>query len=190
MRLPVTRTVAMLTAALALAAASACGGRSSSPTAARFSQRSTSTVGPAPSGRPPRNPAPPAIGVAQRVRTSGTTLSVRINRLLDPLGGSGASLVAGTRAIGLLVRIANYGPGIYDSSATGDVSVVPSTGTVTPVFAARGICQTPLRDFDNYISPGEVRSGCVALAVDSAARILAVRFSPHGQASGRVSWRP
>jgi hypothetical protein len=113
---------------------------------------------------------------------------VTVTRLIDPLSRSGAALQPGTRAVGVLVQIVNQGPGIYDSSATGDVSVAPSSGTATPVFAARGICQTPLRDFDNYITPGESRHGCVAFAVGGDAKVLAVRFSPHGQPPGRAAW--
>jgi hypothetical protein len=113
---------------------------------------------------------------------------VTVTRVIDPLSRSGAALQPGTRAVGVLVQIENHGPGIYDSSATGDVSVVPSSGTATPVFAAHGICQTPLRDFDNYISAGERRHGCVAFAVGSGAKVLTVRFSPRGQPVGRVAW--
>jgi hypothetical protein len=129
------------------------------------------------------------VGLAQQVHAGDTTLSVAVLRVIDPLRDSGASLLAGTRAIGVVLRIRNDGPDIYDSSATGDVSVAPSSGTTTPVFASHGVCQTPLRDFDNEISGGEVRHGCVAFAIDSSAKLLAVRFSPHGRASGRVGWR-
>ena len=129
------------------------------------------------------------MGATQRVRTPGTTLSVTVSRVVDPLPSSGAALPPGTRAVGVIVRVVNAGSGIYDSSATGDVSVLSSSGPATPVFASRGICQTPLRDFDNYITPGEVRHGCVAFALASGATVRAVRFSPHGQAAGRVSWR-
>jgi hypothetical protein len=115
---------------------------------------------------------------------------VDVTRVIDPLpAGSGASLLPGTRAVGVLVQIKNQGPGIYDSSATGDVSVIPSAGPTTPVFASHGICQTPLRDFDNYIVPGEERDGCVAFSIQSSAKLLAVRFSPHGAAAGRATWR-
>jgi hypothetical protein len=129
------------------------------------------------------------VGTPQRVRAAGTTLSVTVLRVIDPLPSSGAALPPGTRAVGVVVRVVNNGSGIYDSSATGDVSILPSPGPATPAFASRGICQTPLRDFDNYITPGEVRHGCVTFAVPSRATVLAVRFSPHGQAAGRVSWR-
>lgn len=132
--------------------------------------------------------ARPSVGVTKRLNASGTTLLVTVIRVIDPLGDSGAALLAGTRAVGVLMRIQNHGPGIYDSSATGDVSVVPSSGTATPVFAPHGTCQTPLRDFDNYISAGEVRSGCVAFAVANGAKVRSVRFSPHGQATGRGTW--
>jgi hypothetical protein len=113
---------------------------------------------------------------------------VTVTRVIDPLTGSGVALQPGTQAVGVLVRIKNRGPGIYDSSATGDVSIVPTSGNGTPVFAAHGACQTPLRDFDNYITAGEVRHGCVAFSIPAAAKPVAVRFSPHGHAAGRATW--
>jgi hypothetical protein len=108
--------------------------------------------------------------------------------VISPLADSGAALQPGTRAVGVVVRIQNRGPGVYDSSATGDVSIAASSGSATPVFAPHGICQTPLRDFDNYITAGEVRQGCVTFAVQAGAKVVAVRFSPHGRAAGRATW--
>lgn len=113
---------------------------------------------------------------------------MRVVRVLDPLRGSGASLLPGERAVGVLVQIRNLGPEIYDSSATGDLSLSASAGTPTPVFAPRGLCRTPLRDFDNYIYPGQLREGCVVFQLPADATALAVRFSPHGRAAGAVTW--
>jgi hypothetical protein len=122
------------------------------------------------------------------VATSGTTVSVTITKVIDPLTDSGATLLPGTRAVGVLVKIVNDGSGVYDSSATGDFSIVASSGTPTPEFAPHGICQTPLQDFDNYITTGVVRTGCVVFSLSDSAKLEAVRFSPHGEASGRVTW--
>lgn len=188
--LPSPRLLTRLAAvALTALGVTACGASASSP------QTTThATTAPRRRTRPRRTPQrrpthePPRIGKAELVHTAGTTLAVTVARVLDPLAGSGAPLQPGTRAVGVLVEIENRGPGIYDSSATGDISVEPASGPATPVFAARGICQTQLRDFDNYISAGEVRRGCVAFAVTAGAKVLAVHFSPHGQAAGRASW--
>jgi hypothetical protein len=133
-------------------------------------------------------PALPRVGVAQRVAAGATTLSVTVERVLDPLGGSRAALLPHTRAVGVVAMIRNDGPGVYDSSSTGDFSVVPSSGSATPVFAPAGVCQTPLRDWDNEISPGEERGGCVAFALGAKAKVRDVRFSPHARAAGRVTW--
>jgi hypothetical protein len=111
-----------------------------------------------------------------------------VTHVIDPLARSGAALQPGDHAVGVIVQIQNHGPGVYDSSATGDFSIVPSSGSATPVFAAHGVCQTPLRDFDNYITAGEVRHGCVAFSVQGGAKVVAVRFSPHGRAAGRATW--
>ncbi len=149
--------------------------------------------GPRLSGAAParlRRDALPAVGTSLAVQTRGAALTVTLRAVIDPLRGSGAALPPGTRAVGVIVQIRNAGPAIYDSSATGDFSVVPSSGVVTPVFAARGPCQTPLNDFDRYITAGEDRVGCVVFAVARAAVLDAVRFSPHAQALGRVQWAP
>ena len=108
---------------------------------------------------------------------------------MDPLRDSGAALPPGERAVGVLVSIRNNGPAVYDSSSTTDISLTSSKGAGTPVFAPQGVCETPLRNWDNYIVAGETKSGCVTFAVGSGAKVTAVRFSPHGQAAGRVSWR-
>jgi hypothetical protein len=108
--------------------------------------------------------------------------------VVDPLRDSGVALLPGTRAIGVEAVVVNDGPGGYDSSSTGDFSVVPSSGVARPVFAPSGQCQTPLRDWDNEIGPGEARNGCVVFALPRAARVVAIRFSPHAAARGRVSW--
>jgi len=173
--------------AIVLTALGTSGCGSSSTPAITVSRPTATTV------RRPHRPTPvqagAPVGAAQLVHAGGTTLSVSISRVIDPLSDSGAALLSGTHAVAVLVRIQNRGPGVYDSSATGDIGLVPSSGTATPVFAPRGQCQTPLRDFDNYISPGEIRAGCVVFAVPSTARVVDVRFSPHGQAAGAASWR-
>lgn len=137
-------------------------------------------------------PAPlhPGVGATQRVDAGGARLNVTLTRVIDPLRGAGAALAPGTRAVGVLVRIVSAGPALYDSSATGDFSLVASAGVVTPAFARHGVCRTPLNDFDRYITAGETRSGCVVFAVATHARVLAVRFSPHARARGRLTWSP
>jgi hypothetical protein len=109
--------------------------------------------------------------------------------VIDPLRGSGAALPPGERAVGALVSILNHGPAVYDSSSTTDISLASSRGPGTVVFAAQGVCVTPLRNWDNYIAPAEAKSGCVTFAVRSGAKVTAVRFSPHGHAEGSVRWR-
>jgi hypothetical protein len=146
-----------------------------------------------PTPRPPHHVASrahpkPKLGVTQRVAAGGTTLSVTVHAILDPLRGSGAALLPGTRAVGVVAEIRNDGSGSYDSSSTGDFSIVPSSGPAQPVFARSGSCATPLRDWDNAISPGGDQSGCVAFMLASAARVTAIRFSPHAAARGRATW--
>ena len=172
------------TIALTALGATACGSSTSQTTTAAVA----SVPAPRPAHRARRTSGAPAVGKVQLVHAPGATLSVRVIKVIDPLADSGAALQPGTRAVGVIVQIENRGPAVYDSSATGDLSIVPTSGMITPVFAAHGVCQTPLRDFDNYITAGEVRHGCVAFAIDDGAKVAVVRFSPHGSASGRAAW--
>ncbi|MGA2013718.1 MAG: hypothetical protein ABSH51_24735 [Solirubrobacteraceae bacterium] len=138
-------------------------------------------------GQARRGPAP--IGRTLIVNTGDGTLSVTVSGVLDPLVDSGAAPAPGTRAVGVQVTIANDAGATYDSSASGDLSVVTSSGDAAPLFIPRGACQTPLVDFESLIGVGEARSGCVGFAVPDGSRILAVRFSPHSRPPGSVAWR-
>jgi hypothetical protein len=129
-------------------------------------------------------------GATQGVDAGGALLSVTLRGVIDPLRSSGAELPPGTRAVGVIIQIRSSGPKLYDSSATGDVGVVVSSGLVTPVLATRGVCKTPLDDFDRYITAGEDRIGCVVFAVADGATLDAVRFSPHARRPGRLTWAP
>lgn len=130
------------------------------------------------------------VGQTYQVTGGGSFLAVTVTKVIDPLGDSGAALLAGMRAVGVKLKILNHGPGTYDSSATGDVSLVLSSGAAVHTFAPSGVCQTPLRDFDNNISPGESREGCVTFSAPSRAKVLEVRFAPHANkaAAARYSW--
>ncbi len=176
------RARAVLLAATALAGCGSSGapGTSSQATTTHAAQARTHRRAPRPSG--------PRVGSTQTVHAGTGTLSVTVTHVIDPLEGSGATVPPGTHPVGVLVRIVNHGPGVYDSSATGDISLRTSSGEASPTFVPQGVCQTPLRDFDNYIGAGAERAGCVTFAVRSGARLVAVRFSPHGQAAGRVAW--
>ncbi len=171
-----SRVALILTAALL----TACGSTGTPPVRAPVAAAHPPSAQP-PAGRP--------FGVTQRVKARGATLAVTVTEMVDPLRGSGAALLAGTRAVGVFVRIRNGGPGIYDSSSTGDVSVVPSSGAASVAAASRGRCMTMDRDFDNQISPGETRSGCVTFALAAGARVVAVRFQADGGGAGAARWR-
>ena len=157
----------------------ACGSTPSPPPRA---------TAPAPSVQAAR-PAGAAIGAALRIRARGATVAVTVAGVIDPLRGSGAALLPRTRAVGIRVRIRNLGPGVYDSSSTGDVAVAASPGTASVAYASRGPCMTMDRDFDNQISPGETRSGCVTFAVAAGAKVASVRFSADGGGAGVGRWR-
>jgi len=170
-----------------------CGGEGRGrKTAARLTPGLTIATAPKLSRRGPAGlrSSPPQAGTTQRVVSEGAALSVTLRAVIDPLRGSGAALQPGTRAVGVVVQIRNAGPAIYDSSATGDIALLASGGTVTPILARRGPCRTPTEDFDRYITAGEDRVGCVVFAIARGATVDAVRFNPHAQAAGRLVWSP
>jgi Domain of unknown function (DUF4352) len=160
--------------------AGACGGSSGVPA----TRTATHAVHRRPAGAGLR------LGQAYEVTAGGSFLSVTVTKVIDPLTDSGATLLSGMRAIGVKIKVLNHGPDTYDSSATGDVSLVVSSGVAVPTFAPSGACQTPLRDFDNDISPGQTASGCVTFSAPNGAKVLEVRFAPHANkaAAARYRW--
>jgi hypothetical protein len=162
-------------AALSLAA---CGSGTSKSTG---TTRTTTT----------RPAARTTLGVGETYQVTnagGAFLAVTVAKVIDPLGNSGAALLPGTRAVGVKLGILNHGPVAYDSSATGDVSLVLSSGAAVPTFAPSGACQTPVRDFDNHIEPGEHHDGCVVFSVPQGAKVHGVRFAPHGNRAVPYIW--
>lgn len=129
------------------------------------------------------------MGATQRVHAGGSILAVTVTHVLDPLSASGASLLPGTRAVGVQVTIAGVAGATYDSTASGDWGLITTAGAASPLFIRQGVCQTPLVDFESLIGMGETRSGCVGFSVPRHAQVLTVRFSPHSRAPGSVIWR-
>ncbi|HEY6522487.1 MAG TPA: hypothetical protein VIY10_01890 [Solirubrobacteraceae bacterium] len=129
------------------------------------------------------------MGSALPVHAGSSTLLVTVARVLDPLTGTGSALLPGHRATGVQVTIRVVAGTTYDSTASGDWSLLTSAGLAPPLFVRQGVCQTQLADFESLIGVGESRDGCVAFTVPRHARILSVRFSPHSRARGTVAWR-
>jgi hypothetical protein len=115
-------------------------------------------------------------------------LLVTVSKVLDPLG-AGSALLPGQRATGVQVTMRAVAGSTYDSTASGDWSILTTAGRASPLFVKHGVCETPLADFESLISVGETRNGCVAFSVPRHARILSVRFSPYSRARGSVAWR-
>ncbi len=180
--------------------AGGCGGSGGSPPAASRStssgaSRSGSATATTTSSRArPRRPRPHGphgapVGATQQVHAGSSTLAVTVTRLLDPLTGTGSAVLPGTRPIGVMVAIHHLAGATYDSTASGDWSLVTSAGRAAPLFVRRGACQTPLVDFESLIGAGEIRTGCVGFSAARGARVAEIRFSPHSRAAGAVSWR-
>jgi hypothetical protein len=170
---------AALPAVIAALSIAACGSGTPKATSTR-----TTTSAHRPAART-------TLGVGQTYEVSnagGAFLAVTLTKVIDPLHGSGATLATEMRAVAVKLRILNHGPSTYDSSATGDVSLVLSSGTAVATFAPNGACQTPVRDFDNNIGPGEHRTGCVVFSVPYGAKVRAVRFAPHGNKAVLYTW--
>lgn len=185
--------LAQIAASLALCA---CGSTTTTSTTASTGQarrpppaRHKGPAGPARRSGSPAAAHGPGVGRAQSVRASGTTLVVTVTSVIDPLRGSGANVPPGTTPVGVQVSVHNAGPGGYDSSATGDFSLLSAGGPAAPAFVSKGACQTPLRDFMNAISAGELRTGCVSFALPNGQKPTTVRFSPDGgHTDHRLSW--
>jgi hypothetical protein len=129
------------------------------------------------------------VGAALRVNAGTSTLLVTVSKVLDPLNGTGSSLLPGHRATGVQVTIRGVAGSTYDSTASGDWSILTTAGLASPLFVKQGVCETPLADFESLVGVGESRDGCVAFSVPRHARILSVRFSPHSRKKGSVAWR-
>lgn len=165
-------------AALALAACGSTGSTSTTPAGASKPRSAQPAV------RPPGK----RVGSTERIKAGGATLAVTVPAVIDPLRDSGAARLSGSRVVGVVVRIHNRGPGAYDSSSTGDITVVPSAGAASAAYASRGRCKTGLRDFDNAIAAGETRDGCVAFTLGADAQLVAVRFAADGGGAGVGTW--
>jgi hypothetical protein len=193
----------LLPRVLALAAAASLGGAgcgggsahssttpstpaSTSPTS---TARSATTSAAPPTRRRRAHPRGAPVGTPQHVHAGSSTLLVTVSRVLDPLTGIGSPLLPGHRATGVEVAIRAVAGATYDSTASGDWSIMTTAGRASPLFVKQGLCETPLTDFESLIGVGESREGCVAFSVPRHARILSVRFSPHSRAPGTVAWR-
>jgi len=174
-----------------------CGGSGSSPrtstvavtgvtTTTTSTTRATSTH--ARTHHRPRVVHGPRVPTRQGVHINGTYLTVTILRVLT-LTHTGSAALPGTRQVGVELRIANQAGTTYDSTASGDVSLVLSRGASEPLDIRRGPCQTQLVDFESIVSAGSVRSGCVAFSVPRSSRVIGVRFSPHSRPPGTLTWR-
>jgi hypothetical protein len=190
----------LIIAALIAAALTGCGGGASTTTSQSGSSTGTTTTTsttrttkrarrhkPRRAGRVPALAAP--VGRAQRVHAGSSSLSVTVSKVYGSLSGTGAALLPGTHAAGVLLTIRNDAGATYDSTASGDVSVITSSGAAAPLFIKQGVCQTQLTDFESLIGVGETRTGCVGFTVPHGARVVGVRFSPHSRAPGSVAWR-
>jgi hypothetical protein len=179
---------------------SGAGGGSSSSTAPAPTTTSLTATGkltPHPPHRPrhakprpkkPKGPAGPPVGRAQDVITHGSHLTVTITHVIA-LTATGSALLPGTRQVGVELTIDNHGPETYDSTASGDVSIVLSSGQAAPLDVRRGPCETQLVDFESAIYPGDIRQGCVGFSLPRGAKVLAARFSPESRPPGTLTWR-
>jgi hypothetical protein len=171
------------------------------------STTSASTASPGPSThthttghhtKPKHHPKPhkhvpklPPIGATQSLNAYGSHLHVTVTKVIDPLPYHASNVLAGTRPVGVEVRIAVISGATYDSTASGDWSleVAPRGAGAAPLSVNSGVCETPLQDFESAIYGGDVRPGCVAFSVPKHAKITAVVFAPHSNESKAVRWR-
>jgi hypothetical protein len=144
-------------------------------------------TGPATLVAPP--PAGTPVGVTQRVAGMGTTLVVKVSKVIDPLRGSGAKVLARMVPVGVVIDVHNAGPAGYDSSATSDFALRTAAGRAMPVYAPAGVCQTYVQDFMNALGAGESRTGCITYQIPRGKPPTTVTLAPDGgTAHDSVSW--
>jgi len=181
------RVLALLVLAAAIALSS-CGSSASRPSGAATQTRPSLTTHP-PSQIAPARPAGQPVGATQRAPAAGTTLVVAVTKVIDPLVGSGAKVPAGMKAVGVLIKVHDAGPGGYDSSATSDFALLVGTTHSPPVYVPSGVCQTYVQDFMNELGVGQSRTGCIAYLVPRGKFPSTVRLAPDGgTAHHSVSW--
>jgi hypothetical protein len=188
-------------ATLALSAALLVAGCGGSGSTASISVPTKTTAPPSSSSHPstsksktksrPRAPKLPRVGTTQSLRAYGSQLHVTVTKMIDPLPYHGANVIAGTRPVGVQVRIAVISGATYDSTASGDWSLQlsPKSASATPLAVNTGVCETPLVDFESAVYGGDVRPGCVAFSLPAHAKIGAVVFAPHANLAKAVRWR-
>jgi hypothetical protein len=141
----------------------------------------TSVAPPPPKGTP--------VGVTQRVAATGTTLVVKVAKVIDPLRGSGAKILAGMVPVGVVIDVHNAGSAGYDSSATSDFALRTAAGRAMAVYAPTGVCQTYIQDFMNQLGAGQSRVGCIAYQIPRGRHPTTVTLAPDGgTAHHSVSW--
>jgi hypothetical protein len=178
-----------------------CGGSGASKTSAGAptkttsppsSHTSTSASKTTTKSKPkPHKPKLPPVGATQAVTAYGSKLHVTVTKVIDPLPYHNANIIPGTRPVGVEVRIAVISGATYDSTASGDWSLElsPKTADAAPLSVKSGVCETPLVDFESAVYGGDVRPGCVAFSLPAHAKIAAIVFAPHSNASKAVRWR-
>ena len=177
-----------------------CGGSGASKTSAGAptkttsppsSHTSTSASTTTKSKPKPHKPKLPPVGATQALTAYGSKLHVTVTKVIDPLPYHNANIIPGTRPVGVEVRIAVISGATYDSTASGDWSLElsPKTADAAPLSVKSGVCETPLVDFESAVYGGDVRPGCVAFSLPAHAKITAIVFAPHSNASKAVRWR-
>ena len=198
-------------AGLIVAAVAGCGGQGASSSSAAAVTRATTTTAGSATGsaaatttttgsahgharhhRRRDPPAPkvhgPKVGATQSVHAYGAFLHVTVTGV-DAIARGDAAPPPGFRGVAVPLRIADLAGQTYDSTASGDLSVITSKGMAAPLDVRAGPCETQLVDFESHLYSGDVRSGCVGFSVPRGARVLGVRFSPHAQSRDSVTWR-
>ena len=194
-------------AGLTVAAVAGCGGQGTSSSSAADAATSATTPTTGSAGRTTTTggarrhvrhhrrsdpPAPrvhgPRVGATQSVHAYGAFLHVTVTGV-DAIARGDAAPPPGYRGVAVPLRIADLAGQTYDSTASGDLSVITSKGMAAPLDVRAGPCETQLVDFESHLYSGDVRTGCVGFSVPRGARVLGVRFSPHAQSRGSVAWR-
>ena len=129
--------------------------------------------------RPPHSSTsgPAAPGESLRVATRDGAVRVAVEGVIDPVpqGGYYRGPRAGTRWVGVRLRIANVGTSTYRDDIANDVRLIAGGKTLRTDSALPGTCD--IFPVEITLIPGQSKTGCVLFEVPTDARSQQLRFA-------------
>jgi Protein of unknown function (DUF2510) len=165
--------------ALVIAGASRSNNYAYSPPAVPAPTPPTATPGPTTSYQPPHTlrAGPAAQGRSLRIQTRNGTVRVAVVGVVDPVdrGGYYRGPRAGTRWVGVRLRVVNAGAGDYIDDVGNDTRLIAGREALQADSALLSTCAAfPV---EVTLAPGEAREGCVIFEVPTGEQPRQLRFA-------------